>query len=68
MNHEQQLRRAAERYAADREKLKAQEAAAAARRDEVIRAAAAAGVTRRQIAEVVGVSHQRVNQIVHGTR
>lgn len=33
-------------------------------RDEAIRAAVAAGVTHRQIGNVVGLSHQRIAQIV----
>ena len=35
-------------------------------RDQAIRDAAAAGLTRRAIAEIVGISHQRVQQIVKG--
>ncbi|HWF25196.1 MAG TPA: helix-turn-helix domain-containing protein [Solirubrobacteraceae bacterium] len=65
MDLEEKLRRAAQRYARDREKLEGEEAAANARRDEVIRQAADAGLTRRKIAQLVGVSHQRVNQIIH---
>ena len=47
------LRRAAQRYEAAREA-----------RDAAICAAAAAGMTRRAIAVEVGLSHQRVQQII----
>lgn len=53
MSPEQRLAKAAKRYAD-----------AKAERDAAIREAAAAGMTRRAIAAVVGVSHQRVQQIV----
>lgn len=35
-------------------------------RDDAIRAAAVAGASRRAIAEAVGLSHQRVQQLVGG--
>jgi hypothetical protein len=53
MDPEIRLRRAAKRYAE-----------AKAERDQAIRDAAAAGMTRRAIAAAVGVSFQRVQQIV----
>lgn len=37
-----------------------------AERDDAIRAAADAGLSRRQIAELVKLSHQRVQQIIKG--
>lgn len=64
MDHETQLRRAAERYAQDNDRIASQLATAAERRDRVIRAAAADGLTLRKIAQLVGISHQRVDQIV----
>lgn len=39
-------------------------AAARTERDEAIREAAGAGMTRRAIAAIVGISHQRVQQII----
>lgn len=53
MKPEQRLKKATKTYAA-----------AKAERDEAIRAAAAAGMTRRAIAAIVGISHQRIQQIV----
>jgi hypothetical protein len=39
-----------------------------AERDEAIRDAVAAGVTLRQISNIVGLSHQRISQIVNSRR
>lgn len=54
MSPEQTLKRAAERYAD-----------AKAGRDQAIREAVAAGLSLRQIAAIVDLSHQRVHQIVN---
>lgn len=51
------LRRAAKRYTQ-----------AKTERDDAIREAAAEGLSRRAIAEEVGISFQRVQQIVHRDR
>jgi hypothetical protein len=53
MDPTKQLQTAAKRYADAREA-----------RDRAIREAAAAGLTGRAIAEIVGLSHQRIHQIV----
>lgn len=55
MEPKDRLKRATKRYSE-----------AKAERDQAIREAASAGMTRRAIAAIVGVSHQRVQQIIKG--
>jgi hypothetical protein len=61
MELEEQLRQAGEQH----NRLAAELEEAAARRDELIRAAGGR-LTRRKIAQLVGISFQRVDQIVRG--
>ena len=63
-----QLRRTSAKVARDQELLDREGARLQRRRDDAIRKAAAAGLSRRRIAELTGLSHQRIQQIVSSTR
>jgi hypothetical protein len=52
------------KYERERAKLERQAVKNAQRRDKAIREAASAGLTLREIAELVGLSYQRIGQIV----
>jgi hypothetical protein len=68
MDAEQELRKTIARYDRAHHKASSEIAALDACRNDAIRDAAASGLTRRKIAEIVGLSFQRVQQIVRGGR
>jgi predicted transcriptional regulator len=60
------LRTAAHRYERERAKLEARSLKNTEARDKAIRKAHEAGMTMREIANIAGLSHQRVNQVIKG--
>jgi DNA-directed RNA polymerase specialized sigma subunit len=65
LDHETAVREAEGRYRQHVAALEAELEEARRKRDAVIRAAHKAGLTMREIAQAAGLSHQRVNQIIH---
>jgi len=64
----QSLTAAMREYARGRANVERQEARITAKRDKAIRKAHAAGMSQREIAKHIGLSFQRVSQIIRGTR